>query len=315
MRVIDMNEDGILPDEQSADDGDRRQSHLAPRHVFHLNFSLKTLLLFTCLAACLFAAYRFMNRTTLITHPDEFDGRTDVVLVADRGALDLEACFTVEAYVKVPLRQSTWLHTSCIVAKGKGAMNTDHNYYLGIVNRDRRLHFHIGDGFGKYQEIVSKTRLPVEQWTHVAAVRSEDKLEIYIDGKLDATTRRRLNQVSNDAPLRIGATEGKRSPHYIQAQLDQVRIWNRALAGKDFQQRSRGNSHRPSSGLVLESVMQQPGDQSSDQAIPQVYPVAPESSDATSPAVLRAIEEWKSQITVVCGSQYSTRTCDMGVNS
>jgi hypothetical protein len=194
----------------------------------------------------------------LINHPEQFDGRKDVVEVADCSALDLEGCFTIEAYVRVPVRQSSRFFTSCIVAKGKGAQNADHNYYLGIVNRDRRVHFHIGDGSGKFQELVSKTQLSVGQWTHVAVVRGHDEMKIFVDGKLDAITKRRLNQVSNDAPLRIGATESTRHTHHIKAQLEKVRIWNRALPGKDFGRRSRHRSLRASSGLILESAIRSP---------------------------------------------------------
>ena len=126
------------------------------------------------------------------------------------------------------------------------------------MNRDRRVHFHIGNGSGKFQELVSKTQLSVGQWTHVAVVRGHDEMKIFVDGKLDAITKRRLNQVSNDAPLRIGATESTRTKHHIKAQLENVRIWNRVIPDNDFGRRSRHRSLRTSSGLILESVIRSP---------------------------------------------------------
>ena len=106
---------------QSDEDHDRRQMPTRHRPKFRLQFSLLAMMLLTCMAACLFAAYRFVNRPMLIHHPEQFDGRKDVVEVVDCSALDLEGCFTIEAYVRVPVRQSSRFFTSCIVAKGKEA--------------------------------------------------------------------------------------------------------------------------------------------------------------------------------------------------
>lgn len=223
---------------------------ILPRGI-RFRFSTLTLLLATCATACLFAIYRHLHQPIVNIHPGEFNGRSSVVEVGDRAILDLENCFTIEAHLKIPAGQSTRLYTSCIVGKGKGAGNTNHNYYLGIVNKDRRIQFHIGDGAGNYQELVSAARIPVGRWTHVAAVRSQSALQIFVDGKLDASVRRTLDQNANNAPLRMGATEERHSLHHIAAEIDMVRIWNRALAGEELKSSLVSDANRMGTGLVL----------------------------------------------------------------
>lgn len=201
-----------------------------------MRFSLAALLTAILVVAMCLAAYRQLTRATIVSHPPKFDGLNDVVEVPDRSSLDLDDAFTIEVRLKIPRRQSSRLHTSCIVGKGKGVNNTDHNYYLGVLNRNNKLYFHIGDSTGGYQQLVSAEPLTPERWIRVAAVRDSNRLALYIDGKLDAETPRQIQQEVNDQPLRIGATEGTLANHYFGGEIDEVRIWKVARSMGQLEQ-------------------------------------------------------------------------------
>ena len=99
-----------------------------------------------------------------------------MVVVPDDDKLDFNADFTIEAYVRLPNRQSSMKWTSCIVGKGAGVWNTNKNYYLGILNSSNQVAFNIGDAQGGYQNVFSNQTIIAGQWTHVVAVRSKDAL-------------------------------------------------------------------------------------------------------------------------------------------
>jgi hypothetical protein len=65
-------------------------------------------------------------------------------------------------------------------------------------------------------------------WKHLAAVRRGDRLELYVDGRREATSST-FNpadyDVGNDCPLRIGFGE----VDYFSGQIREVRLYRRAL--------------------------------------------------------------------------------------
>ena len=220
-----------------------------------VQFGLRSLLVATMIVAVSFSAYRWYRGATVLAHKQAFDGRQDVIVVPDQERLDLEDDFTIEAYVRLPNRQSSLQCSSCIIGKGFGVANTNKNYYLGILNRNNQVLFHIGDAKGGYQEIFSNQSIIAGQWTHVAAVRSKDALSIYINGRLDSEVNPRyIDQVANDEPLRIGGADHLSSAFFLTADIDEVRVWNLARDGKQISRYSQGGVSRTTPGLVLQSV-------------------------------------------------------------
>lgn len=74
-------------------------------------------------------------------------------------------------------------------------------------------------------------------WHHLAAVREKDRLKLYLDGKLVATSpaNKMTRDVSNDAPLRIGF--GAHGP--FSGRLCDVRVYGRAVDATEVTSLSR----------------------------------------------------------------------------
>lgn len=70
-------------------------------------------------------------------------------------------------------------------------------------------------------------------WRHLAAVKQADRLRLYVDGKLVATSTsfdREALDLSHDQPLRLGA-----GPHdYFNGRLSDVRLYGRALTASEI---------------------------------------------------------------------------------
>ena len=73
-----------------------------------VQFGLRSLLIATLMVALSFSAYRRYHGAMVVAHMQAFDGLQDVIVVADHEKLDLEGDFTIEAYVRLPKRQSSW---------------------------------------------------------------------------------------------------------------------------------------------------------------------------------------------------------------
>jgi hypothetical protein len=68
-------------------------------------------------------------------------------------------------------------------------------------------------------------------WKHIAAVRNDHELKLYVDGKLSASAKTDTPalDVANDAPLRIGFGQ----TDYFSGKIRAVRLYNRALGDDD----------------------------------------------------------------------------------
>jgi subtilisin-like proprotein convertase family protein len=103
------------------------------------------------------------------------------------------------------------------------------SYWLGLSTTGR-VRFYPTGGAGNYFE--SSTIVPLNQWTHIAAVyQTGGGGFIAINGVVDASTSAITGAVgTNPGDLRIGADrEVSAAPSYLwQGYLDDLRIWNEA---------------------------------------------------------------------------------------
>ena len=70
-------------------------------------------------------------------------------------------------------------------------------------------------------------------WKHLAAVRRGDRLELYVNGQLAATSSTFAPadyDLTNDVRLRIGFGE----VDYFSGQIREVRLYERALEGREI---------------------------------------------------------------------------------
>ena len=57
---------------------------------------------------------------------------------------------------------------------------------------------------GSAAEVTTNARVNIHRWSHIAVVRHKDKLEIYVNGVLDAKVAAGKPE-SNDKPLYVGS--------------------------------------------------------------------------------------------------------------
>ena len=70
-------------------------------------------------------------------------------------------------------------------------------------------------------------------WTHLVAVKNSNRLELYVNGKLQARSSvfdAKGFDISNSVPLKIGYGE----MDYFSGKIKEVRLYNRALAEKEI---------------------------------------------------------------------------------
>jgi hypothetical protein len=108
----------------------------------------------------------------------------------------------------------------------------------GVVNKwmfsmfNGNLTFAINSPTLNPQFLVNAPFVPaVNQWYHLAVVRSGDSFTIYTNGVVIGTTSYHVSIPHPNAPLTIGQSEGL---GYLNGRLDEISVYQRALAGSEI---------------------------------------------------------------------------------
>ncbi len=160
------------------------------------------------------------------------------------------ASFTLEAWIK-PEGTGVTATTGTggivavpIVTKGRGnaesPSNLNLNYFLGI-DKNKKLVADFEDSLGSNHPVVSKTLIPDNIWTHVAASydSASAKWKLYINGVLDTTKiiGNNIYPVRNSIErAAIGSTlTANNTPQgFFNGKIDEVRIWKVARTDADI---------------------------------------------------------------------------------
>ena len=156
-----------------------------------------------------------------------FDGTNDRIDVPDSSSLDLTSGMTIEAWVR-PTASSSYRtivlkEITGELAYSLYAADSDHGArpsgWVRINNVSRYV-----DGTGS---------LPLNTYTHVAVTFSGSVLAFYVNGVQARSTNVTGNIQTSTLPLSIGGNTvwGE----YFQGQIDDVRIYNRALSQSEIQ--------------------------------------------------------------------------------
>jgi concanavalin A-like lectin/glucanase superfamily protein/fibronectin type III domain protein len=151
-----------------------------------------------------------------------FDGIDDWITVADAPALDLST-MTIEAWVK-PAALSGW--RSVLLKEDLGTLS------YALYAHDGAPHPAATIRVGSDVSAVGTSVLPLGAWTHVAATFDGTQLQFFVNGALVDTRPAAGALEPTDGALRIGgnAVWGE----YFDGVIDEVRIYNRALAPADI---------------------------------------------------------------------------------
>jgi hypothetical protein len=149
-----------------------------------------------------------------------FDGLVDYIDMEDN--LDVNPTgFTLSAWIK---RDASDSGTKSILSKRDAAFTE--GYDFRILN-DNRIQIFWKNGSD--QIVTSNTRIPDDEWHHVAVVYNGALARIYIDGVQD-NSQARTAPVATDESFYIAAA-GKNTPvQHFRGNIDEVRVWNTALS-------------------------------------------------------------------------------------
>ncbi len=166
--------------------------------------------------------------------------RDDWVQVPNSPALNFAGAFTVDAWVYAP-PQSAALYQA-IVDKVQAVTGTPTGvigYRLYVKNGN--IHFELSDG-NSVATVTAPAWFPYGTWVFVAAERTANSLDVYVNGTLAATAAlpAGFGSVGNGADLLLGQITTATSPPAPNPSdgwiaLDEVEIFSQAVSPQDLQ--------------------------------------------------------------------------------
>ncbi len=163
------------------------------------------------------AAGRFGNALS-------FDGTNDWVTVPDAASLDVTAGMTLEAWVR-PTALGSWRTV---------LLKEQPSYYAYALYGDTGTNVPSGNAFiGGDVDVRAPAALALNTWTHLAATYDGTALRVYVNGTSVAQELITGPIATSTGPLRIGGNNVW--PEWFQGQIDEVRVYNRALTAAELQ--------------------------------------------------------------------------------
>lgn len=173
---------------------------------------------------------------------------TAYVSVRHSASLNIAASFTIEAWVNPSNVSSPSFQM--IMQKRTGSNNDGYSLYLSNGKVAIRTN--------TSTRLVGKAAIPSNQWTHIAGTfnSATNTFTTYVNGEFDTSVvDPGAAPIANTDSLWIG--KGLNSP--FDGDIDEFRIWNRALSSTEvfqFRRTTLGSSTGPYSGLVLSLTFQ-----------------------------------------------------------
>ncbi len=155
-----------------------------------------------------------------------FDGVDDFVALPDAAALHLADEMTIEAWVKLDDAG----RDQKIVSKYVGSSG----FILGVINGQLYPEFADSAGVDYTFNAGEIGSIPSNEWTHLAvAWKTGDQIVAYINGQAVYSTPASANPLAvNNESILIGAASWM--DYYAGGQIDEVRLWSRALPAEEI---------------------------------------------------------------------------------
>ncbi|MBI4972820.1 MAG: FAD-dependent oxidoreductase, partial [Candidatus Omnitrophica bacterium] len=169
----------------------------------------------------------------------DFNGINTSINVSDSSYLDLPKNLTVEAWI-LKKSHGNW---SGIVTKAEPWWQYGYNYNLRESNNTNgAIDFRVGNSTVIFN-VTSTAPLELNQWYHVAGVRSGTTLALYINGKLNMSVIiSNSDLATGDRPVIIGAVFNSTAhgfPRFFNGSIDEVRIYDYALSQAQIEMHSK----------------------------------------------------------------------------
>ena len=151
----------------------------------------------------------------------DFDGASGLECANSTG-VDLTSGGTISAWIKSDGETDAY---ACVIAKGVTAWRLIRN------NTGNTISFHFNpDPSGTEFQANGTTPVLDNEWHHLMAINTGSEIQLYVDGQLDASTSTggAALRTSSD-PVYIGSRVTRLSDRSWNGQIDDVRIYDRAL--------------------------------------------------------------------------------------
>ena len=153
-----------------------------------------------------------------------FDGTSNLVRVNGSVSLNLSSAMTLEAWVKPTAPQDGW---RTILQRETVAYFLHTSHDTGTLRPATGAIFNGGQTW-----FPAPNTIPVNNWTHLASTYDGATLRLYVNGNPVASRTVTGSVETNSNPLWIGGN--KPYGEFFQGQIDEVRIYNRALSGTEI---------------------------------------------------------------------------------
>ncbi|MES2773872.1 MAG: FG-GAP-like repeat-containing protein [Bacteroidota bacterium] len=207
-----------------------------------LSVGLKSATVNVLINDCDEAIYRFAIQGADKVAGDalQFDGIDDYVNINNHTGNINTGYATISARVK-----TNAVTPATILSKGDGC--SPGSFFNFGVSASGKLTVEFATNGVANQAITGNVVINDGLWHHVAAVRKDSLLYLYVDGRLDTSkTSPAIAAVSNTAPLLIGASGCSGTSNFFKGEIDEIRFWNVALSSLAMQtslQCELGNDH------------------------------------------------------------------------
>ena len=179
----------------------------------------------------------------------EFDGTNDYVYAQDIGIMNDQSKFTIEGCVKI----NKWSNWSKVFGVG-----SETHFETGGKGE---LYFFMRNGANSYGVVANA--LQEGKWAHVAAVfngagtKNEDKLKIYINGKLaTASYSSVIPERSSKNKNRFTITSTDWGSACINGGVSNVRVWDKPLSQEEIQKNMNKVLDASDNSLILNYSLQ-----------------------------------------------------------
>jgi hypothetical protein len=153
------------------------------------------------------------------------------------GSLNLDGSLTIEAWIKTAGTTRAWI--------GMKYYGTNPYYGLSINEvRTGDVSMNIRDSSANYPKSYSVVNVNDNVWHHVVGVRDvvADKINVYVDGSLsNSITDTTTGSITNTNNFVIGKNSYA-SAEYFSGNIDEVKVYNRALTASEIAERYRNSS-------------------------------------------------------------------------
>jgi len=153
----------------------------------------------------------------------DFDGANGTVAVEHKDVLSPKDAATVTVWTY--LRRYPAAGQCCLSILSKGGVHKDFDLQ---VETDKFIKWYVSSTPTNYN-VVSKTQMPLNEWTFIAVTyKSADGISIYVNGKLENTTKMAEARDASTEPIRIGFSFW--SNRLWDGMLDELRLFDSALS-------------------------------------------------------------------------------------